>query len=40
MILLETHTDFDKEGKWALESISTTKTFCTLGHSRGLHTNT
>lgn len=40
MILLETYTDFDKEHKWALESISTTKTFCTLGHLRGLYTNT
>jgi len=38
MICLETYTDFDKEHKWALESISTTKTFCTLG--RGVDTQT
>lgn len=38
MIPLETYTDFDKEHKWALESISTAKTLCALGHLRGLHT--
>lgn len=40
MILLETYTDFDKEHKWALESISTAQIFCALGHLRGLRTNT
>lgn len=40
MILLEAHTDFDKKHKWALESISTAKTFGALGRLRGLHTNT
>lgn len=40
MILLGTYTDFYKEHKWGLESISTTKIFCTLGHLRGLRTNT
>lgn len=40
MNLLEACTDFEKEHKWALESISTAKTFCALGQLRGLHTNT
>lgn len=39
MILLETYTDFYKEHKWALESISPTKTFCTRGHL-GVYTQT